>query len=91
MDFGVIFGRFLGSFWDPFLEYFDMIFNNSCEYVQIYADTSKKAQRRTKYVQMRADTRKYAQIHANMYKYEQMHVNTRKCAQMHANARANTC
>ena len=69
----------------PFLKHFDMIFNNSCEYVQIRADTSKKAQRRTKYVQMRADTCKYAQIHANTRKYEQVHAHTCKYAQIHAN------
>ena len=85
MGFGVVFGRFWGSFWDPFLGHFDMIFNNSCEYVQIRADTSKKAQRRTKYVQMRADTRKYAQIHANTRKYVQVHAHTCKYAQIHAN------
>ena len=62
-----------------------MIFNNSCKYAQIRADTSTKAQRRTKYVQMRADTRKYAQIHANTRKYEQVHAHTCKYAQIHAN------
>ena len=85
VDFGVVFGRFWGSFWDPFLEHFDMIFNNSCEYVQIRADTSKKAQRRTKYVQMRADTCKYAQIRANTRKYEQVHAHMCKNAQIHEN------
>ena len=62
-----------------------MIFNDSCKYAQIRADTSTKAQRRTKYVQMRADTRKYAQIHANTRKYEQVHAHTCKYAQIHAN------
>ena len=62
-----------------------MIFNDSCKYAQIRADTSTKAQRRTKYMQMRADTRKYAQIHANTRKYEQVHAHTCKYAQIHAN------
>ena len=62
-----------------------MIFNDSCKYAQIRADTNTKAQRRIKYVQMRADTRKYAQIHANTRKYEQVHAHTCKYAQIHAN------
>ena len=87
VDFGVVFGRFWGSFWGPFWEHFDMIFNDSCKYAQIRADTSTKAQRRTKYVQMRADTRKYAQIHANTRKYAQIRAGTRTYVQI----RANTC
>ena len=64
-----------------------MIFNDSCKYAQIRADTSTKAQRRTKYMQMWADTRKYAQIHANTRKYAQIRAGTRTYVQI----RANTC
>ena len=80
----------LGAFWDRFLEHFDIIFNNSCECVQIRADTSKKAQRHTKihansgrYSQIRADTCKYAQIRAGTRTYVQKRANTGKHIQVH--------
>ena len=67
-----------------------MIFNDSCKYAQIRADTNTKAQRRSKYVQMRAgqipaNTRRCTQIRANTRKYEQVHAHTCKYAQIHAN------
>ena len=87
-----ILGVILGPFWDRFLEHFDIIFNNSCECVQIRADTSKKAQRHTKihansgrYSQIRADTCKYAQIRPGKRAYVQIRANTCTHVQVHTN------
>ena len=82
----------MGPFWDRFFEHFDIIFNHSCECVQIRADTSKKAQRHTKihansgrYSQIRADTCKYAQIRPGKRAYVQIRANTCTHVQVHTN------
>ena len=82
----------MGPFWDCFFEHFDIIFNHSCECVQIRADTSKKAQRHTKihansgrYSQIRADTCKYAQIRPGKRAYVQIRANTCTHVQVHTN------
>ena len=63
------------------------------KYAQTRADTNKKVQRHTKYVQMRADTRKYTQMHANTRKYDQVHAytaNPRRYMQIRPNTRRYT-
>ena len=96
---GCILGSFLVDFWghfgtllDRFLEHFDIIFNNSCECVQIRADTSKKAQRHTKihantckFRQILANTRRYVQIRPGKRAYVQIRANTCTHVQVHTN------